>query len=232
MPPTPRALAFDLDGTLWSCDDVIERAEAALYAWLERHYPRITAAYDRPAMRAIRMDFAARRPELAADLTALRRVSLEWHAEQAGYDPALAEAGVAVFLAERQQVTPYADARPALERLAREYPLIALTNGNADVRRTALGDLFAHAVSAADVGAPKPDPALFRAACSKAGVRPDELIHVGDDPVRDIQAARDFGAGTVWINRHGEPWPEDTPRAHHEIASLDDLPKVLGHKRR
>ncbi len=225
---TPRALTFDLDGTLWSCDDVIARAEGALYQWLTRHFPRITEAHDPEAMRRVRRDFAERRPELAADLTALRRISLEWHAERAGYDPALGQAGVEVFLRERQQVTPYPDVRPVLERLAGNYPLVALTNGNADVRRTELGDLFHHAFSAADVGAPKPHPAMYRAACDLLGIAPAELVHVGDDPVRDVQAARSFGAGTVWVNRHGVGWPEELRCPHYEIATLHELLAVLG----
>lgn len=227
MPSSPRALAFDLDGTLWSCDDVIQRAEGALYAWLKRHYPRITEAYDREAMRVVRRDLAARRPELAADVTALRRVSLEWHAEHAGYDPALGQAGVEVFLAERRQVTPYADVRPVLERLSRHFPLLALTNGNADVWQSDLADLFDHFLTAADVGAAKPDPALFRAACETAGVQPWDLVHIGDDPIRDIHAAHAFGTRTVWVNRAGAEWPEGARRAHHEIVDLGGLPGVL-----
>ena len=225
---TPRLLAFDLDGTLWSCDDVIKRAEGALYAWLQRHYPRITEAYDREAMRVVRRDLANRRPELAADVTALRRVSLEWHAERAGYDPALGQAGVAVFLAERRQVAPYADVRPALERLARHFPLVALTNGNADVGQSGLGDLFDHSLTAADVGAAKPDPALFRAACRALGVQPWDMVHIGDDPIRDIHAAHAFGSRTVWVNRDGADWPEGARRAHHEVTSLAELVGVLG----
>jgi putative hydrolase of the HAD superfamily len=134
---------------------------------------------------------------------------------------------VAVFLRERQRVTPFADVRPALETLARDYPLVALTNGNADVRRTELGHLFSHAFSAADVGAAKPDPALFRAACDALGVRTAELVHIGDDPLRDVHAARRFGARAVWLRREPAPWPEGVARAHHEIASLDELPPLL-----
>lgn len=227
LPIRPAALAFDLDGTLWSCDDVIERAEAVLYGWLQRHYPRITAAYDREAMRAVRRELARSRPELAADVTALRRVSLERHAVEAGYDPALGQAGVEVFLSERHQVTPFADARPALERLASEFPLVALTNGNADVGKSGLGDLFTHSLTAADVGAAKPDPALFREACRVLGVQPWDVVHVGDDPLRDIHAAHGFGMRTVWVDREGAEWPEGMRRPHSRITSLAELPGLL-----
>lgn len=231
MRVTPRVLSFDLDDTLWACDEVIERAEGALYRWLATHHPRITTDFGREAMRSVRWQMAAERAELAVDLTALRRASLLWHAERAGYARAhaerLAESGVEVFLEERNRVSPYGDVRPVLERLAAQYPLVALTNGNADIRRTALADLFSASLSPADVGAAKPDPAMFRAVCDAHGIRAGDLVHVGDDPLRDVHAARTFGARAIWLNRDVQPWPEDLPRAHHELSSLHELVALL-----
>jgi putative hydrolase of the HAD superfamily len=223
----PRAISFDLDDTLWPCEDVIERAESVVYEWLRTHAPRITERHDLESMRSIRIDTARARPELAADLTALRRETIQWHAEVAGYHPGLADEAVEVFLAERHRVTPFADVRPVLESLRRHYPLVALTNGNADVARAGLGDVFAVSVSAADVGAPKPDPAMFAEACRRLGLRAADLMHVGDDPVRDIHAARAFGARTAWVNRFGDAWPEGVPRAHHELETLEPLDALL-----
>jgi len=227
MRVTPRAVSFDLDDTLWSCDEVIERAERVVYEWLARRFPRITAEFDLESMRRIRIETVERNPGLAVDLTALRHHTLQWHALRAGYGADVADAGVDVFLAERHRVTPFDDVRPVLEGLRTRYPLVALTNGNADVRRTELVDLFDAAVSAADVGAAKPDPAMFRQACERLGVEAAELVHVGDDPVRDIHAARRFGARAVWINRNALPWPGDVPRAHHEVATLHELRGLL-----
>lgn len=227
----PRAISFDLDDTLWACDDVIERAERAVHGWLAEHAPRITAEYDLEAMRSIRHETARRCPHLGVDLTALRRETVAWHAERAGYSPELADAAVEVFLAERHRVTLFADVRPVLEALRRDYSLVALTNGNADVERAGLGDLFAVSVSAADVGAAKPDPAMFARACRSLGLRAGDLLHVGDDPVRDVHGARAFGARTVWVNRFGIDWPEGVPRAHHELETLTDLEAIVADAR-
>lgn len=228
MRVTPKALSFDLDDTLWACDEVIERAERALYRWLAAHYPRVAEEFDREGMRAIRLQMATARPELAVDLTALRRASLAWHAERAGYPvDQLADAGVRVFLAERNRVRPYDDVRPVLEALRARYPLVALTNGNADVRHTPLGDFFSAAFSAADVGAAKPDPAMFHEACRTLGLRSGELIHVGDDPLRDVHGARSFGARTVWVNRGKIAWPDHLARPHHELDDLRGLLSLL-----
>jgi len=49
-------------------------------------------------------------------------------------------------------------------------------------RAHAAARLFHHALSAAAVGAMRPDPALFHAALGRAGVEPADALHVGDDP--------------------------------------------------
>jgi FMN phosphatase YigB (HAD superfamily) len=46
--------------------------------------------------------------------------------------------------------------------------------------------------------------------------------------VRDVHAARRFGARAVWVRRGPDPWPEGLAPAHHEIASLTELPDLLG----
>ena len=76
----------------------------------------------------------------------------------------LAEQGLALFLEHRNRVYPYDDASPVLKVLSGRYRLVSLTNGNADVERTPLRGHFDKAFRAEDVGAGKPDPALFNAA--------------------------------------------------------------------
>ena len=42
-------------------------------------------------------------------------------------------------------------------------------------------------VTSAEVGVEKPDPAVFHAALTKAGVKPEEAVYVGDDYNNDVQ---------------------------------------------
>ncbi len=42
-------------------------------------------------------------------------------------------------------------------------------------------DLFDAVVVSAEVGAEKPNPVIFEAACEQLGVRPEEAVHIGDD---------------------------------------------------
>src|SRR6185437_194075 len=49
-----RAIAFDLDNTLWDVGPVIVRAEQCLHDWLRQHCPRIAARVSIDEMRAAR----------------------------------------------------------------------------------------------------------------------------------------------------------------------------------
>ena len=74
------------------------------------------------------------------------------------------------------------------------------------------------------LGDPKESWFVKEMALQAIGKAPQELLHVGDDPVRDIAPARDLGLLTAWINRNGEAWPEELEAAHHEMTSLEELP--------
>lgn len=216
-----RAVTIDLDDTLWPIWPTIERAEAALQAWFEAHAP-VTAALcaERDALRELRGRIDRLRPELAHDMSALRLEAIRLVLAQAGEDPALAQPAFEVFFAERQRVDFFDDALPALEFLSRRYPVVALSNGNADVHRVGIGRHFHAAVSAREFGVGKPDARIFEAAARAAGVAPCEVLHIGDDAQLDGLGALDAGMQMAWVNREGQAWVH-APRTPH--ATVDDL---------
>lgn len=222
-----RLLTIDLDDTLWPCTPTILQAEAALYCWLERCTPRLTDACDQNVMRVHRRDLALSRPEIAHDLTQVRLESLRGLLAAYGYDVALADRAMSLFLEQRNRVEPYADVIPGLRALGADRRLVSVTNGNADVRRTPVGDLFHLTLTAADVGAQKPDPAIFLSALEWAGMPPDRTLHLGDDPYRDVEAARRLGLQAVWVNRSGKPWPDELEPPAVEVADLVELRRWL-----
>src|SRR3954447_21477922 len=99
-----RAVAFDLDNTLWDVDPVIARAEQRWMEWLRRNCPRIPARLTLEDMRAARMELAAREPHNAHDMTYLRIASLAQHARECGYDESVAEAAFEVFFTARNEL--------------------------------------------------------------------------------------------------------------------------------
>jgi putative hydrolase of the HAD superfamily len=215
-----RLIVVDLDDTLWPCAPVIRQAEEALWAWLAPRAPRLGASEDLSTLRTHRIAYARANPAVAHDITALRTAALAEALRGHGDDPALAEPAVEVFVTARQQVEPYPEVAEVLARWRERYRLIAVSNGNADVERTPLRGLFHDALNAAAVGAMRPDPALFRAAIDRAGVEPAAALHVGDDPVNDVAAARACGLGTAWVNRSGRAFPAVLPPADVEVPDL------------
>ena len=223
-----RAITLDLDDTLWPIWPTIARAEAVLLDWLAEHAPATRTLHaSTSALRALRDRVQQLRPELSCDLGALRRESIRMALQQAGDPPQLAEPAFEVFLAERQRVDLFDDALPALQYLSRRWPVVALSNGNADVQQMGLGHYFHATVSAREAGVPKPDARIFHQAAMAAGVGPDQVLHIGDDAHLDTQGAMQAGLQAVWLNRAGSDWPLGSAQPHATVASLHALPELL-----
>ena len=107
--------------------------------------------------------------------------------------------GIATTLYERvmdpRAWIPYPDTEPTLRALrARGIKIGIVSNVPQDLRpifaahRLAdLVDAFTHSF---EVGAEKPDPAIFLRACEAIGTKPAETLMVGDHPVADAGALK------------------------------------------
>ncbi|MDR3447030.1 HAD family hydrolase [Dyella sp.] len=202
-----RALTLDLDDTLWPVLPALERADREVDAYLRQHYPDVARAGPIPARRALRAEVAAERTDLAHDFTAQRHITMQRAFTACGIDQAPLEVLWEIYFSARNSVELYPDSLPALQRIAERWPVVSLTNGNADLDRIGIREHFAHHVSARDTGTPKPDARIFLAAAAQLGLEPSDILHVGDDPELDVVGAREAGMRTAWINRARHPWP-------------------------
>lgn len=209
-----KAISLDLDDTLWPVRPTIERAEQALQMWLTVHAPE-TAQLCRNAetRMAIRKHVNAQYSQYAHDLSFLRLEAIRESLRLAGNALDLAEPAFDVFFSYRHQVTLYEGVQDALQRLATRYPLIAVSNGNADVFKTDAAEHFRAAVSARDVGVAKPDPRIFHVAAMHVSLTPQDVLHVGDDVAADVLGAWNAGMQAVWLNRDGLVWEHGKPAA-------------------
>lgn len=208
-----RAITLDLDDTLWPIAPAIERAEAALHAWFVDHAPEVAHRYDVRALRALRDRVAQQHPQWAHDFTRVRHHSLQLALRECGHDGALADAAFQAFFKVRNQLELFEEVDEALASLAARYPLLALTNGNADLQLAGVAQHFAVGMlSAREFGVGKPDPRIFHEACRRLGCAPAEVLHVGDDWTLDVLGARSAGLQAAWLCRDpaGEP-PEACP---------------------
>ena len=223
MNTAPKALSLDLDDTLWPIWPAIEKAEAALHAFLCERCPRTAVKFPVKLMRQLRERIAAEHPQFAFDFTHQRKLSLLHALRESGDDEAHAEDAFTAFYAARNRIEFYPDALAALDRLARRWPIAALTNGNADLQQIGIADRFCVFVAARDAGHAKPDAPIFHATCERLGLAPHEVLHVGDDPLLDVAGAHWAGLRSCWINRRGEAWPAELPAPDLEFTTLGAL---------
>jgi REG-2-like HAD superfamily hydrolase len=128
----------------------------------------------------------------------------------------------------------FPDAIPALEAIERRRQgglKVGVVSNWEDWLEALLLQLEVHhyfdfLVVSAGVRSEKPDPAIFRAALARSGVRPEETLHVGDSLHADVGGARACGITPVLLDRRGRYTP-DQVQGGRLIRSLAELPDLL-----
>ena len=108
------ALTLDLDDTLWPVLPALQRADEAVDAWLRQHHPDVALKWPIDAMRALRLQVAAERTDLAHDFTTQRQLTLQQAFDACGVIEAPVDALWEIYFAARNAVELYADSLPAL----------------------------------------------------------------------------------------------------------------------
>lgn len=222
-----QAITLDLDDTLWPIWPTIAEAELRLQAWLGAKAPFTAALFSNPQQRHdLREQALAAWPQRHHDLSFMREEMIRLGLLASGEDPSLAGPAFEVFFAARQGVKLFDDSLSALERLSARWPVLAVSNGNADVDRIGIGAYFFGSLSARDVGAAKPDPRIFQAAADKLRVAPAAILHVGDDESLDVLGAQQVGMQTAWVNRSDKLWSFDQ-QPDVSVTSMAELCDIL-----
>lgn len=221
-----KCVTLDLDDTLWPIEPTITRAEQALYDWIKLYYPDVAQKYSATEIANKRNLLSKKREDIAHDVTQLRYCALSEIAEEFDYTCEFSEQGLALFRRFRNQVEPYAHSEKVLSYLQKHFTLGAITNGNAQLDKTSLGCYFDFVITAEEMGVSKPHSEMFVKASEHAGVKMDEIVHIGDSPQTDVLGALAAGCKAVWFNQKRLPWPGgQTP--DKVVHCLSELPKIL-----
>ncbi|HZV93499.1 MAG TPA: haloacid dehalogenase type II [Caldimonas sp.] len=220
-PDSPRALAFDVFGTVVDWHEGVAREAAALAA---RHgvegdwaaFARAWRAGYIPAMDKVR---SGELPWLRIDV--LHRRILDDIIEAHGLG-CLGEDERARLNLAWHRLPPWPDAVPGLLRLKRRFTLTTLSNGNFSL----LTDMARHGglpwdciVSAELFGRYKPDPETYLGCARLLDVAPAELMMVACH-VSDLRAARASGLRTAYVRRPREAGAV-TPAPQFDPAEFD-----------
>jgi 2-haloacid dehalogenase len=134
------------------------------------------------------------------------------------------------FMTAWQELLPFPDVLPALERLKAHYKLVVLSNGEPEflshlVQHQVRGP-FDDVISVNVMGVFKPHPAVYRRAAGILGLEMGECLMVSSNSF-DVVGARACGFRGAYVNRYALPY-EDTPyRPDVVVGDFTELADVL-----
>ena len=99
----------------------------------------------------------------------------------------------------------YREVPGVLEELRPRFQLAMISNFDGRLRfilqHLGISKFFSHVFISSELGADKPDPEIYRRAVSLMKLHPNEVLHVGDDPERDWEAASSAGLSIFRLDR-------------------------------
>ena len=122
-----------------------------------------------------------------------------------------------------------AKSREVLLQLKQQYPMVLVSNFYGNIatvlQEFKLDGIFDKIIESAVVGVRKPDPQIFTLGVEALGMRPDEVVVVGDSMDKDIIPAGKAGCHTVWFK--GEGWTNDPVDESPAGKVITDLTQIL-----
>ena len=228
---TIKAVSFDLDDTLWPILPVILKAEKDTNEWLLKNYPGVEKLLNSKELMSIRDKLITQKSDLINQLSKLRELSLVELGIRSGYKKEeakiMARESFKIFFSGRNNVKLYDGVEESLDRLKDKYLLGVITNGNANLEKIGINHYFNFNLSAEDMNTSKPDPKIFEAAVQETGLKAEEVCHVGDHPVNDVQGSLSIGMKAIWFNEKELDWPLDEKLNFKEINFWKELEGAL-----
>jgi len=129
---------------------------------------------------------------------------------QFGFDPTAEE--VDRLMLGWQELSPFPDVAPALQRVGSRFKLVALSNGERAyldyLVRKRIDCKFDAVISVEEVGAFKPHPGVYRKGAAMIGLEVGQCMMVSANSF-DVMGARMCGMRGAFVNRYQLPF-EDT----------------------
>ncbi len=161
------------------------------------------------------------------DLAGFKRRNARMTADEIGVE---APIEVLAEVAQRRiSFNPYPESEAVLRRL-REMgvKVFALSNWDIELEKVlddlGWGGYFDGVIASAVVGVEKPDGKIFEEALRIGGIARERVVHVGNDPITDIEGGSEVGLGTVLVDRRGTV---DAPGATYVLPDLNGLPGIV-----
>ena len=227
------ALTFDLDDTLYDNRPVIDRTLHESLVFVRSYHPSLSR-FDANELQQLRQTLLETEPEIYHDVTEWRRRALVLGMTNAGLSPGQAAAGADAAMANfahwRSLIDVPRETHDTLAALAEKWPLVAVTNGNAQPELFGLSDYFRFVLRAGPDGRSKPFADMYHLAAERLDLPLDRILHVGDDLTTDVAGAIRCGMQACWIKPQGADLMRATDSRllpHIEISRLASLTSLI-----
>ncbi|MEX2215590.1 MAG: HAD family hydrolase [Phycisphaeraceae bacterium] len=229
--PSPRAILFDLDNTLFHWDPCDEKGREAAYAVFHHAFPV-------PFERFMEMYRAARKyfkALLHNQASSHNRVLFFKHILES-LDPSPRPA-LALQMYQRywqaffHAIKPHPDAQRVLSQLKQTHRIVMVSNHPTHaqldkVARLGFDPHFDAIVTSEETGVEKPDPRIFQVALDRVGVKAEEAVMIGDHTTGDIEGAHAAGIRTIYMSQFNRN--ESAPAcADYVVERLGDVLAIV-----
>lgn len=201
-----RFISLDIDGTL------VERSFTDRF-WYES-IPKLYAKEHK-----ISLDEAKR--YVSSEYDKVGEHDIRWYLPSFWVEHFGLKCSIDEIMKETGEVKLYPDVQDAFELLGKKYGLIVITSNPSELCRFKLKGLenyFEFVLSSvSDLMLAHKEAEVYREALRRLDIEPQEMAHVGDDEVYDLQLPRSLGIHSFLIDRSGKKMGE------HVVKNLLEL---------
>ena len=137
---------------------------------------------------------------------------------------------VSKLMSAWRELSPFPEVLPALKKLANQYKLVILSNGDSEfldyLTKNRVSYVFDYVFSVDTVGAFKPHPGVYLRAASALGLGTHQCLMVSSNSF-DIMGARACGFRAVFVNRYQLPYEDTDYQPDSTVSNFTQLTEFL-----
>jgi len=195
-----KLVSFDLDNTLYDNVPVISFAEQQSRNYLKAEFKKQNRVFDHQLFVDYRNQLVSSEKNLRDDqpsqyenLSYLRQQVLLHFCEKLENSLEIANQAFELFIKYRNIITIETHISVLLKQLEKKYILVSVTNGNCEVNKLSIGNLFKENYSPLTGYRAKPHPQMLNQIIKDFNLEASQVIHIGDRDDSDGLAAKQAG---------------------------------------
>ena len=195
-----KLVSFDLDNTLYDNQPVIDLAEYKSKKYLQEEFKKQSQPFDYQKLIRIKKELvnfeqqgSSREKFQYENLSKLRKDALFEFCNQLNNYSEIIEKAFEIFINYRNKVDIDSLVVDLLEKISENYLMVSVTNGNCDVTKLEVGNLFSKNYSPVGGYRAKPHPQMLKQIFDDFTLKPQQVLHIGDRNDSDGLAAQKAG---------------------------------------